>query len=30
VLKLSYQHNARSGGRVHILNLAEAQLLFWF
>jgi len=30
VLKLSYQHNARSGGRVHILNLGEAQLLFWF
>ena len=30
VLKLSYQHNARDGGRIHILNLAEAQLLFWF
>ena len=30
VLKLSYQHNTRAGGRVHILNLAEAQLLFWF
>jgi hypothetical protein len=30
VLKLSYQHNARAGGRIHILNLAEAQLLFWF
>ena len=30
VVKLSYQHNARDGGRIHILNLAEAQLLFWF
>jgi hypothetical protein len=30
ILKLSYQHNSRRGGRVHILNLAEAQLLFWF
>ena len=30
VLKLSYQHNTRNGGRVHILNMAEAQLLFWF
>jgi hypothetical protein len=30
VLKLSYQYNSRDGGRVHILNLAAAQLLFWF
>ena len=30
LLKLSFQHNARDGGRVHVLNLCEAQLLFWF
>ena len=30
VLKLSYQHNSRDGGRVRTLNLAAAQLLFWF
>jgi hypothetical protein len=30
VLKLSYQYNSRDGGRVRTLNLAAAQLLFWF
>jgi hypothetical protein len=30
VLKLSYQYNSRDGGRIHTLNLAAAQLLFWF
>jgi len=30
VLKLSYQYNSRDGGRVHTLNLAAAQLVFWF
>jgi len=30
LLKLSYQYNARDGGRVERLNLAAAQLLFWF
>ena len=30
LLKLSYQHNVRDGGRVHTLNLGEAQILFWF
>ena len=30
LLKLSYQYNTRDGGRVETLNLAAAQLLFWF
>jgi hypothetical protein len=30
LLKAEYQHNARSGGRVHHLNLAAAQVVFWF
>jgi hypothetical protein len=30
LLKLSYQHNTRAGGRVQRLNLGAAQLLFWF
>src|SRR5438128_4588839 len=30
LLKLSFQHNVRDGGRVHTLNLGAAQLLFWF
>jgi hypothetical protein len=30
VLKLSYQYNSRDGGRIHTLNLAAAQLVFWF
>ena len=30
LLKLSFQHNTRDGGRVHTLNLGAAQLLFWF
>jgi hypothetical protein len=30
LLKLSYQYNQRDGGRVQTLNLAAAQLLFWF
>jgi len=30
ILKLSFQHNTRGGGRVPMLNLAAAQLVFWF
>ena len=30
LLKAEYQHNARSGGRVHHLDLAAAQVVFWF
>jgi hypothetical protein len=30
LLKLAYQYNRRDGGRVRTLNLAAAQLLFWF
>jgi len=30
LLKLSYQHNARDGGRITHLNLAAAQLVYWF
>jgi len=30
VLKVSYQHNRRDGGRVRDLNLTAAQILFWF
>jgi hypothetical protein len=30
LLKLSYQHNARDGGRVTHLNLGAAQLVYWF
>jgi len=30
LLKLSYQHNTRVGGRVPTLNLGAAQLVFWF
>jgi hypothetical protein len=30
LLKLSFQHNRRDGGRVHVLNLPAVQLLFWF
>jgi hypothetical protein len=30
VLKLSYQYNSRDGGRIRTLNLAAAQLVFWF
>ena len=29
-LKMSWQHNTREGGRVKRLNVAAAQLLFWF
>jgi hypothetical protein len=29
-LKLSMQHNARDGGRVHSLNLVSAQAVVWF
>jgi hypothetical protein len=30
LLKLSYQHNARDGGRVPVLSLGAVQLVFWF
>ncbi|MEP7304969.1 MAG: hypothetical protein ABJA98_05585 [Acidobacteriota bacterium] len=30
VLKLAYQRNVRDGGRVPTLNLATAQVVFWF
>ena len=30
LLKLAYQYNTRDGGRIHVLNLVAAQLLFWF
>jgi hypothetical protein len=30
LLKLSYQHNTRDGGRVTMLNLGAAQLVYWF
>ena len=30
LLKLSYQYNARDGGRVRRLGLPAAQLLYWF
>ena len=30
IVKLSYQHNTRDGGRVRTLHLASAQLIFWF
>ena len=30
LLKLSYQHNTRDGGRVPVLSLGAAQLVFWF
>jgi hypothetical protein len=30
LLKIEYQHNARSGGRVRDLNLTAAQVVFWF
>ena len=30
VVKLSYQYNVRDGGRIHVLSLPAAQLLFWF
>jgi len=30
IFKFSYQHNTRDGGRVRMLNLAAAQLVFWF
>jgi hypothetical protein len=30
MLKLSYQFNRRDGGRVPALNLASAQIVFWF
>ncbi|PWT85151.1 MAG: hypothetical protein C5B57_03570 [Blastocatellia bacterium] len=30
VLKVAFQHNARSGGRVRHLNLPAAQVVFWF
>jgi hypothetical protein len=30
LLKLSYQHNTRAGGRVPTLNLGAAQLVYWF
>ena len=30
LLKLAYQHNDRDGGRVPILTLGAAQLVFWF
>jgi predicted porin len=30
VLKLAYQRNVRDGGRVLNVNLATAQVVFWF
>ena len=30
IVKLSYQHNTRGGGRVPTLSLPAAQLVFWF
>ncbi len=30
LLKVSYQHNTRDGGRVTKLNLGSAQLVYWF
>jgi len=30
LLKLSYQHNTRDGGRVTTLNLGAVQLVYWF
>ena len=30
LVKVEYQHNARSGGRVQQLHLGAAQLVFWF
>ncbi len=30
IVKFSYQHNTRDGGRVPRLNLAAAQIVFWF
>ena len=30
VLKVTYQHNTRDGGRVPRLNLGAAQVVFWF
>ena len=30
LLKLSFQHNARDGGRARTLNIGAAQLLYWF
>jgi hypothetical protein len=30
VLKLTYQHNDRAGGRVPVLALGAAQLVYWF
>jgi hypothetical protein len=30
LLKLTYQRNSRDGGRVPVLNLGAAQLVFWF
>jgi hypothetical protein len=30
ILKLSFQHNVRDGGRVTHLNLGAAQVVFWF
>jgi hypothetical protein len=30
LLKVSYQHNSRDGGRVPVLSLGAAQLVFWF
>ena len=30
VARLSFQHNARDGGRVRRDGLMAAQLLFWF
>jgi hypothetical protein len=29
-VKLSLQHNARDGGRVHHLNMVAGQVVFWF
>ncbi len=30
LVKLSYQHNTRDSSRVPMLNLAAAQIVFWF
>jgi hypothetical protein len=30
VLKLSFQHNRRDGGRAQLVNIGAVQALFWF
>jgi hypothetical protein len=30
LLKMSWQHNVRDGGRVTRLNLGAAQIVYWF